>query len=472
MTEEERLIVLNQIQDEGVNAWKKTGKGVLEWFTGVGKTWGFYKCYLKIKAKNPSAIINVVVPTRNLLDDWERVKPIKDSSGKIIKDVGHIKRWNLQNVKVYVLNGYVTKHQFCHVLVVDEIHHILGKDSMLFNKCIDVTSHDFFLGLSATLTKEEKEFLASKKIEVVHSISKQKAKDLGLVAKTIEFNVAIKLTPTEQEEYDKYSLQHDRNQRFFVLDDEFRFDIANKAIKNIKLCNKIAAHRGWGESMGYDHEDSPTNIKKAAFMWHQGMSKRKAIVNKAANKIKAILYLVEKFDKSKTITFSENNDFVDAITRAINTHFGHPYPARSYHSSLTGEIRHIGGISTKIGKDRLKKETLMLFYSEKVRILNTAKSLDEGADIPAIELAIVSSGSGKVRQQTQREGRAIRFVFGKTAMIVNLYIPNTQDEVWLKSRQISNTVYWVDSVEQVDYDYVPSEPNLNSPPRKFNFRKI
>lgn len=451
MNEQERLALLNALQDEGVNAWKKTGKGILRWFTGIGKTWGFYKCYLKATAKHPGLKINIVVPSINLKEDWERTIPIKDDRGRILKDVGYIKKWNLQNVEVYVLNSYITKYRYCDMLVVDEIHHVLGKDAKYFNQCIDVTNYKYFLGLTATLTEAEEEYVGKYGLKVVHTITKEQSKSLGLTAKTIEFNVAVKLNKQNLEEYTKYSELHDKNLRHFLVDDVFDFDLARTCTADIRVCRKLAAYKGWSENDGEDHEDSPTNIKKYATMWHMGMTKRKEFLIKSPEKLVCILYLLAKFKGRKVITFGESKEFADEITKAINQAL--PGRARSYHSDVKGEIRYTGTKSAKIGAKRVREESLALFYSDKVDILNTVKALDEGADVPAIEIVIIYAGTGKDRQQTQREGRGIRFVVGKTCLIINLYISDTQDEKWLRSRQTSKDVIWVNDVAEVDYDY-------------------
>ena len=54
------------------------------------------------------------------------------------------------------------------------------------------------------------------------------------------------------------------------------------------------------------------------------------------------------------------------------------------------------------------------------------------------------------RQDLQRTGRAIRFAPGKTGLIVNLYIKDTQDEKWLRNRQKKTiNATHVDSIKQI-----------------------
>jgi len=88
---------------------------------------------------------------------------------------------------------------------------------------------------------------------------------------------------------------------------------------------------------------------------------------------------------------------------------------------------------------------------DKIRVINTAKSLDEGFDISGIELAIICSGTSSERQDLQRTGRAIRYSDGKLGMIINLYIKNTQDEKWLKARQKKNeNIVYVKNIDEIN----------------------
>ena len=83
-----------------------------------------------------------------------------------------------------------------------------------------------------------------------------------------------------------------------------------------------------------------------------------------------------------------------------------------------------------------------------IKVISTARALDEGFDIQDVTLAIICSGTSTSRQDLQRTGRAIRWAPGKTGLIVNLYIRDSQDEKWLKARQ-KKTVNTI-SVSSID----------------------
>jgi superfamily II DNA or RNA helicase len=89
-------------------------------------------------------------------------------------------------------------------------------------------------------------------------------------------------------------------------------------------------------------------------------------------------------------------------------------------------------------------------------VLSTAKALDEGFDIEGIELGIIASYTSSSRQNIQRTGRAIRYLRGKFAVVVNLYIKDTQEKTWLKRALDDELAVYVDSVDDINRLTVPS----------------
>jgi len=79
------------------------------------------------------------------------------------------------------------------------------------------------------------------------------------------------------------------------------------------------------------------------------------------------------------------------------------------------------------------------------------KAIEEGLDVPDIEMAVIVSGNSTKRQYIQRMGRSLRVEPGKTALIINIYANGTKDENWLKNRQSSHgdTAQWVTSITEI-----------------------
>ena len=70
----------------------------------------------------------------------------------------------------------------------------------------------------------------------------------------------------------------------------------------------------------------------------------------------------------------------------------------------------------------------------KVRYLSSVQALNEGFNVPDCSAAIIAGSNSTKRTFIQQLGRVVRMQKDKQAVIVNLYTPDTQDEVWTKKR--------------------------------------
>jgi superfamily II DNA or RNA helicase len=118
----------------------------------------------------------------------------------------------------------------------------------------------------------------------------------------------------------------------------------------------------------------------------------------------------------------------------------------------------------KLGGTKLKADAIKRFADNrtKIRVINTAKALDQGFNVEDIELAIITSSSTNPTQHIQRVGRAVRKHIYKNGqkkrpIVVNIYIKDSQDEKWLKQRQtdpktgkpINSKVTWIKSIDEI-----------------------
>jgi superfamily II DNA or RNA helicase len=164
------------------------------------------------------------------------------------------------------------------------------------------------------------------------------------------------------------------------------------------------------------------------------MTQIKKIINSSEEKLKLAVELVQKIPV-KTITFSATIARTDRLTKMMGPE------ALSYHS--------------KVAKKGLTKEAALKQLVEKVakneiRIVNTAKSLDEGADFPDVKMGIRLEGTSSPTQHTQRRGRIVRKHVGKSAVMINLYLSGTKETLWLsKAQDYSDDIVWVESMEEL-----------------------
>lgn len=169
---------------------------------------------------------------------------------------------------------------------------------------------------------------------------------------------------------------------------------------------------------------------KGIHSW-KNISLRKELLYKASNKFKMVESLVNLFNNDYGVIFSMTKDYADLIQSKF---------------SETCVIHH-SGISKKNRIENLKN------YSDgrtKIRLLSSAKTLDEGVNLPRVKYAIIMASSSKPLQSTQRVGRILRISEDKDkAYIIRLYAKNTKEESWIKTSQSKLKVINISSIEEL-----------------------
>jgi superfamily II DNA or RNA helicase len=446
---------------------------IIEAVTGFGKT---YTAILGIKDMNerhPDRTTTVVVPTTKLKEDWEGYWG-KDDKGKKTWIPGHIEKHNLLNVRVFVVNTYTRYSKWeCDFLILDEAHHYAGQESKYFSTVISITKYKWGLALSATLNDKQKEFFNKLGWLMAGTVTVDEAEKEGYVSRSIIYNLGIELSEQDKAYIEEINTKF--KNLFSIFD--FNFDI-------VRACNTpdarsfpinglgVKTGKEWREwfaaKKGYRGENpeslySPKNIRKNAALTMQQMGKRKSELYNSPSKLIYIKQLINKFKQMKTITFSQSSDMADKITALF------PGRAVSYHTNLKAIAVKDDLIVTDVtDKKALKKEgfTLKGLTVQKrealqafedpnspIRVLNTVRALDEGFDVEKIELVVQVAYNSTERQDKQRNGRGTRIDYSnlsKKTIIVNLYMIGTQEEKWLKLKQLNTgRVNWVTSVDQI-----------------------
>ena len=440
------------------------GIGVFEAVTGFGKTYVAILLIMRMNAKAPDKTINIIVPSLKLQEDW------LDEFG------GYITLYNLKNVQVYVVNSYTRTglKWECDFLIADEVHHILSDDAEQFNKVLSNTSYKYFLGLTATLSDKEYEFLNNVDIKIIDKVTMDEAEELGFISQSVSYNLGLTLNEEDAETYKNLTRQF--NSAFSKFN--HNFDMAKACLINGKAKVNgiwrtgddwrriVARENGW-DGVDAKHYWSPKSIQGYAAQFNKAMVGRKQFIYNASVKLDTATEIIKKLDL-QTIVFSESTKFADDLYNKVKSEIGNII--RPYHSKVESELRTEQDLfgndkkPKKIGKGRLKKESLALFedLSSPIRVISAVKALDEGYNVDNISLVIMASYTSSARRETQRKGRGVRFVAGKLAIIVNLYLKSyddvegslvkSQEEKWLKEKQNGSSVIWVDSVDELIED--------------------
>ena len=392
-------------QKQDIDKWIKSGaKGYFEWCTGSGKS---YLACLAIKLANerhPDKEINVVVPTTVLEEAWTDEKK------------GHIKIHGLKNVNVFVINTYVKETHDCALLIIDEVHTATGTKSKHFNTVIDKTKFNWILCLSATLEKEHKEFLYKRNINCISKLTADEAVKNGWLSPYKILCVPVELNDEDRERYDK--MHKEFNKHFATFN--FDFEFAMKCITNKDARQELATKLNWPLQ----------RIDASVFNWNRNMRLRKEFLYHIEAKIDAAIDITNHL-QMQTILFGQSIKGADKINEQLGD------KCVEYHSKLT----------SKQLKENLKR---LRDGRTKVDYISSAKGLEAGFDLPNLQLGITWSRTSKALRATQTLGRILRKVEGKTAYFIELYVPETQDENWLKKSLVGQkNVLWLQSINQI-----------------------
>lgn len=384
------------IQQQALSAWRSNPKSVLEIATGVGKTKIAIMAIEAVVNKYPEAKILIIVP-RELIRDIVFPQDFH-KFGK-----SHL----LKNCTIECIQTvYKWEDTSWTLVVVDELHNVLPKlgDTYEYFKFFENNTFNYFLGLSATIDQSLKFFQHKLGPTVFNYSISQAAKD-GVVSAFRFVNYAIELTPEEKEELKKVQ----RNYSYY----EHLLGGPYEAFNNAK--RYIAS--------GNSEE------KQWALIFYNCIKKRKSILDKAENKIVIANAIMNMFPKSNGILFS--SDIAQASEVVSNR-----TDSVIYHSKLKKKEKDLA--IKRIQEDN------------SIKFISTVKALNEGVSINNLEIGIQLSGNSKPKDLIQQTGRVCRYVEGKKPIMVRLYVPDTQDEKWLRKAQKDfeqSSVLWVNSLD-------------------------
>lgn len=445
-------------QEGIVQKWiKDTGaKGTLEACTGFGKTFTAILAVQRFQKKYPEELINVVVPSIALKEQWEEELKKREET------------LNLKVIKVYVVNTYIRYEHQCALIILDEVHRYASEE---FHKVFIQTVYNFALGLTATLERNDGlHELIEELLPVFDTVSLEEARREGYVTNFKVFNYGLELNDKDKKLHEKIDSTFKNTFAYFNRDFELamncgkgnntKINIGLEWITASEYRLRFAKQSGWTEEDGEDHFYHPKNVMLKAVQWRNSMHNRKKILYTADSKIEEIERLVKHFKDKKIIIFSENSEFADKVTETLGD------ISRSYHTKLKSEIREerietflksgkvkVTYKKTKYGLTKLKREALELFRLNLIRVLVTVRMLDEGFDDEEIGVAIQASYTSSKRQDTQRTGRAVRINYQnkeKESIVINLYIKNSQEEKWLREKQKDKRgIIEVDSLQEI-----------------------
>jgi len=165
-------------------------------------------------------------------------------------------------------------------------------------------------------------------------------------------------------------------------------------------------------------------ITAMAFTWSRALQVRKGYVMNHPKKVELAQQILKARPNKKAITFSATIKQAEKIGNGLIIHSG----------------------KTK-KKNRITMEE---FAPMKTGVIHTAKSLDEGADVPGLSLAVILCNTSSQTQKTQRLGRVIRYEEGKEAEVFTLVIKGTMEESWFNTSMAGKNYIEISEEELID----------------------
>ncbi len=406
-----------QTRDESQTEFKelfKANKGI-----GIGllcTSYGKTKCALDLcedlnSKRSAPAHITVVVPFQVLKDQWEKL----------------VAKRKIPNLKVHIINSYVKLDKVVtDFLIIDEIQSCSNEESEFFKKAIDITEYKYFLGLSGTLEDKHKAFLAERNIPIIKEITREEATTNGWVSNYSIYTLMCKMNEEDTNEH--LNLKKKIRQGFSYFQGRDIFPIILKCISDKEFRKQMASQRNIEEGKLFV-------ICKQVL---EAIQRRKTILQDCDTKKEIILDIVEKL-QMKTIIFGQSTEFSDKVVDLIN-------------DKLKDEL--FISIHSKKGKKENTEALRKLADNRyKLRGASSAKALSTGLNIPDLQLGIMASYTSSSTNYNQQVGRFTRLFKDKKAIIINLCVEGSQEEIWLEKNtglKNSSIVYSVDEILELE----------------------
>lgn len=436
-----------------LDIWENNGRvGTLEAATGFGKTYVGVLAIQRLLKLKSDLTVAVVVPSTYLYNNWTKL----------------VNFYGFDNVRVDTINMWVKETSVdVDLLIMDEIHNYTGGE--VFSTIFSLMNYRCLLGLTAKQrNKEEDKQVIEKNAPILHRVPITECLEKKWVAPFDIFNLGLELPMGDRLKYNKMDTKFKRYFSTF----HFKLNLMFACLNSKTFREQYAARYNWEPGMVVAHAAQANRI----------MQKRKEFLYTHPVILDAALEVLELFKGKQTITFSEITDFADILgehteDRSVVYHSSQPTQIRDSTGKIIARGKRIDGKTkyvdnkgnaytwkgikkayptlhlTRYGKDRLNKQALEDFNNGKAEIIHTSKALNEGVDIHGIERSLKTSYTSTDLDALQRTGRAVRLDENnpdKRALEVNLYIKNTQSELWLRKAQKGfPNIHWVDSIEDI-----------------------
>lgn len=372
-------VVLRGYQREALVAWQRDRRGVIVLPTGAGKTLIAVAAVAELQAATL-----VVVPTLELMDQWERA--VKRFLGVVPGRYGggskEIKCVTIATYDSAYLNIEQLGNKFM-LTVFDEVHHL---PSPGYRQIAELSAAPWRMGLTATPEREDGLHVDLPYL-VGPVVYRRYVKELAgrWLAEFDIVRVYANMSKDEREEYKRLTSQY------------------KGFLKKRKL--RVRGPGDFERLIAMSVRD--VEAREALLAWH----KARRIALHAAKKLDILRDILSRHRMDRVLIFAEHNDVVKEISSRFLI------PAITYKTA-----------------EEERRAVMKMFREGRVRAIVTSKVLEEGVDVPDANVAVVLSGTGSRREFIQRLGRVLRPREGKRAILYEVVTAGTR-EVFVSRRR-------------------------------------
>ena len=393
--------LLREWQAEAYNSWLSAGeRGIIQAITGTGKT--LVGVYAAASALDYGFKVAITVPTIDLMEQWiEQLTNCIDGVSIGRMGDGHQDALDEYDVIVSTIASgsrwYLRAEKAETLLIADEVHR-MGSEKFQLALEEEATAR---LGLTATLERSNdtgvEDVILPYFGSVVYTYGYAEALSDGVLSAFRLGLVAAKFTPNEREEYEELGSEMGR------LIGQLR-SAGLVTGDGPELFSRV------GQLARSDSIDFKQRRWAQRFVANLG--KRRKIQASASDKFNAVAALSDAIALSeRSLVFTETREAAQRIARQLQAD---SIEAFAFDASL----------------DRQARSRMLDDYRRgDIQVLCAPRVLDEGVDIPEVDLGVIVSASQSRRQMIQRLGRIVRpNSHGRPSSLFITYLEGTRED--------------------------------------------
>ena len=391
-------IDLHSYQKEAIDNWVENNfRGIFAMATGSGKTFTAFGCINKFMKKYSKTVTIIACPQTHLVEQWSSA--LKNYNSIMPKDIQiHLD----DSVICYSKTNWKSK---LGDLIYDFNKKTLSGKNIISNFIIFVTHKT----LNSSDFKKHVDELDDAKILVIIDEMHNIGSKLSLDALLDRYDYRLGLSATPMRHYDQEG--SDALMKYFEKT-VYEYTIG-QAIKAGYLCNyyyhPIYADLTSDEMAVYNKLTgqiaAKMNNRKTITDENDKndpANRRAALIGNAENKLVVLEEILKKFNwrLKQTLIYCTSHP-------SPNLPKGSKTQLENVNELLSNRSITVKSVTFRdLTKDRIK--ILNNLAIGHVNVVTAVQCLDEGADVPSVETAIIMASSGNPKQYIQRRGRVLR----------------------------------------------------------------